>query len=80
MVGALILLVAASVPTVPPPTSSRFQPRSTATAHATARIQVISGVKFGQDYHIVPPSALRRSASLTEADGQVSAAELLEFQ
>jgi len=80
MVGALILLVAASVPMALPPTSSHFQPQSTATAHATARIQIISGVRFGQGHGLVPSSALRRSARLTEPDGQVSLAELLEFQ
>ena len=79
MVGTLILLVAASTLTSPP-TVSHLQPRSSATAHATARIQIISGVKFGQGYQAMPQSALRRSVSLTEADGQVRPAELLEFQ
>jgi len=79
MVGTLALLLAASVP-APSPAASHFQPRSSATAHATARIQIISGVKFGQDHQLVPPSAHRRSARLTEADGQVTSALLLEFQ
>jgi hypothetical protein len=80
MVGAYILLVAASLPAAAPPRSANLQPRPTATAHATARIQIISGVKFGQDYQVVPPSALRRAASLTDPDGQARPAELLEFQ
>jgi hypothetical protein len=41
---------------------------------------VISGVKFGADYTIEPAGAARRQALLTEADGQIRSAELLEFQ
>jgi len=80
MVGTLALLVVASLSTPAAPTPAEFKPRSTATAHATARIQVISGVKFGHDHQTVPSSALLRRASLIEADGQVKPAELLEFQ
>jgi hypothetical protein len=41
---------------------------------------VISGAKFGQGYSAVPSGAYRRSARLTDYDGQVKSAELLEFQ
>ena len=41
---------------------------------------IISGVKFGQGYQAVPSGADRRAARLTDFDGQVKSAELLEFQ
>lgn len=63
-----------------PSKPTNYHATSTASAHATARIMVISGVRFGQDYTAVPPSALRRVARLTDYDGQVRVAELLEFQ
>ncbi|MCL6741626.1 hypothetical protein LZ518_10835 [Sphingomonas sp. RB56-2] len=69
--------LAQSATSTPAPTSA-FRP--SVTAHATARIQIISGVKFGPGHDLVPPNALRRSASLIDADGQVRPAELLEFQ
>ena len=81
MVGAFILLAAVSAsPALAPAQAPAFRPTATATAHATARIMVISGAKFGQDYAEAPVSALRRSARLTDYDGQVRSAELLEFQ
>ena len=80
MVGLLMVLAAAS----PPQATASHSPapafRATASARATARIQVISGAKFGPSFTEVPPSALRRSARLTDYDGQVRSAELLEFQ
>ena len=79
MVGPFIFLAAASLPQAAAPSqTSAFRP--TATAHATARIQIISGVKFGPSQTAVPPSALRRSAQLSDYDGQIRSAELLEFQ
>ena len=81
MVGALVLLAAVSAsPASAPAQAPTFRPTATATAHATARIMVINGAKFGQDYAEVPASALRRAARLTDYDGQVRSAELLEFQ
>ena len=80
MVGTFALLLAANLPPASPPDASQSRPIATATARATARIQIISGVKFGPGCAAAPPSALRRSARLTEADGQVSSAILLEFQ
>ena len=81
MVTSLIILAAAlSQPVVTPPRATGFRPTATASAHATARIMVISGVKFGQDHNSSPAGATRRSAHLTDAAGQVRTAELLEFQ
>jgi hypothetical protein len=84
MVGPLLLWAAAalpqSVPATPAPNSSGFHPTATASAHATARIMVISGAKFGQGYSAVPSGAYRRSARLTDYDGQARSVELLEFQ
>jgi hypothetical protein len=80
MIGSLLLLAASSLPAPVPSKPSDYHPTSTASAHATARIMIISGVKFGQDYTAVPASALHRAARLTDYDGQVRAAELLEFQ
>jgi hypothetical protein len=84
MVGPLLLLAAAalpqSAPAAVPEKSASVRPSLTVSARATARITVISGVKFGAAYSAVPASAQRRSASLTDYDGQVRSAELLEFQ
>jgi hypothetical protein len=81
MIGSLILLAATLwQPAAPPVRDHGFRPAATASARATARIQVISGAKFGPDYSLVPASAQRRSARLIEADGRASSAELLEFQ
>lgn len=80
MVGPLLFLAAALSQAPEPARASRFRPTASASAHATARIQVISGVKFGQDYAAKPAGAARRSARLIDTDGQVSSAELLEFQ
>jgi hypothetical protein len=83
MVGPFFLLAAAlpqSIATLPSSKPSEFRAMATISAHATARIMVIAGVKFGPDHNIVPPSAQRRSAHLIDYDGQVRSAELLEFQ
>jgi hypothetical protein len=80
----MLLLAAAAltqpVAQPPAPKASSFRPATSATAHATARITIISGVKFGEAYSDIPASASRRSANLTDYDGQVRSAELLEFQ
>ena len=79
-----LLILAASALSAPSATEpvrpSGFRPTTSASAHATARIQVISGVKFGQDYAARPAGADRRSTLLTDVNGQVRPAELLEFQ
>jgi hypothetical protein len=79
MVGPLLFLAAAISQPVEL-SHSGFRPTATASAHATARIMVISGVKFGEDYHDATVSAHRRSATLTDYDGQSRSVELLEFQ
>jgi hypothetical protein len=82
MVGLLFLLAAASSSqsAAMPARAPGFRPTATASAHATARIRVISGVKFGPDFADGISDALRRSTRLIEYDGQVRSAELLEFQ
>jgi hypothetical protein len=84
MNGPILLLAAAAmtqpVAQSPTPKASNLRPTASVSAHATARIMVISGVKFGEGYSDIPASASRRSASLTDYDGQVRTAELLEFQ
>jgi len=78
MVGLLIFLAAANpAHSVAAPSPAPVAP---ATAQATARIRIISGVKFGPDYTQIPPNALRRSGRLIDYDGQIRSAELLEFQ
>jgi hypothetical protein len=81
MIGPLIFLAAAALP-LPTPSAPSHGPvfRPTATAHASARIRIISGVKFGQDYSAATTSGRRRAARLIDYDGQVRSAELLEFQ
>jgi hypothetical protein len=84
MVGSFLLLAAAlasqATPEARGSSANNFRPTSTVTAHAIARITIISGVSFGPDHLSVPADAARRSALLTDYDGQVRAAELLEFQ
>jgi len=79
-----MLLLAASALSVSsganPADPSTFRATTSVSVHATARITVISGVRFGADYTIEPAGAARRQARLIEADGQVRPAELLEFQ
>jgi hypothetical protein len=76
----MIFLAAASLPQLAAVPSQAPAFRPTATAHATARIQIIRGVEFGPNHTVVPPNALRRSAQLIDYDGQIRSAELLEFQ
>ena len=81
MVTSLIIVAAAlSQPVAVSPGSPSLRRTVSASAHATARIMIISGVKFGQDYTSRPAGAARRPALLADADGQVRRAELLEFQ
>lgn len=83
--GIFLLLAAAAA--VPQPASSPvqgradgFRPSSAVSAHATARIRIVSGVSFGPSHEGVRPAgASRRTVSLTEQGGSWSA-ELLEFQ
>jgi hypothetical protein len=82
MVGPLLFL-AASVS--PQPQLQPAQPvaparHTRATAHATATIRIISGVRFGPSYAASVAGADRRSSRLTDADGTTRPAELLEFQ
>lgn len=84
MIGPMLLLAAGALtqPVVRPVVQkpAGFHPTATVSAHATARIMVISGVKFGEGFSEFPASASRRSANLTDYDGQIRPAELLEFQ
>ena len=81
MVGTFLLLAAASLPSSAPPAPAGFRPTATASAHATARIRIVSGVKFGEGYTAaIPAGAALRSVRLTEYDGQIKSAELVEFQ
>ena len=83
--AAALLLMALASPTSPAfgPASQQaaaFQPASTATAQATVRIRVLSGVRFGSGQLEQPSTATRRAAEISEADGTVRRAQLLEFQ
>ena len=57
-----------------------FQPGSGATARATVKIRVVSGVRFGSGQLEAPSTALRRAVEISEADGTVRPAQLVEFQ
>jgi len=64
-----------------PAQASNFRPTSGVTARATASVRIVSGVRFGRNRYLAAPvEATRRPISLTEKDGQVVPAELLEFQ
>jgi chorismate synthase len=85
MFGPLVLLAASVSPLAQPaaPAGERmpiFQPSSGATAQATARIRVISGVKFGAGHAAATAGAEHRQDMITDADGQMRPAEMLEFQ
>ena len=85
MFGPLVLL-AASVSPAPPAPVPPAEPISSgrtvtrATAHATATIRIVSGVRFGPDKLAGAEGAARRKAVLTDAAGSARPAELLEFQ
>jgi len=85
MFGPLLLLAAMVSPEARPipaalARASTFQPVSGATAQATVSIRIMSGVRFGLDHPGDAPGGVRRSAELTDHDGQAHPAELLEFQ
>ena len=84
MLGPMLLLAAGALtqPVAKPVAQepAGFRPTATVSAHATARIMVISGAKFGEGLSEIPASASRRSANLTDYDGQIRSSELLEFQ
>ena len=85
MFGPVILLAALVSPAAPATGQgsermAKFQPSSRATASATVRIRIISGAQFGSDRLSGAEGAARRKAELTDADGLVRPAELLEFQ
>lgn len=80
------LLVAASIspaqPALPPARqgAASFHPASGVTAHATVSIRIVSGVRFGDGQLGEASPGARRTAEISEPDGTVRAAELLEFQ
>lgn len=85
MLGPVVLLAALASPLVPAMEQAaqpvaETRPVTRATAHATATIRIISGVRFGQNQLSGASGADRRRAVLTDADGLERPAELLEFQ
>ena len=83
--GPIALLAALVSPAVPateqgPVRTAKFQPSSRATATATVQVRIISGVEFGADRLSGAAGATRRKSELTDSDGLVRPAELLEFQ
>ena len=85
MSGILLLLAALASPDVrpvPPAPSAmeKFQPRSGATAHATASIRIVSGVSFGAGRQVDLPGTIQRSVRLEESPGVLRPAQLIEFQ
>ena len=84
MVGPMLILAALASPAVPAleqaTQPTHLRPGLSATARATVSIRIVSGVRFGSDQHSVAVGADRRKAELTDADGLVRSAELLEFQ
>jgi len=85
MFGPLVLLAASASPAAPavptaPDGMTNSRPTVTATAHAMARIRIISGVRFGSEEISGAEGAARRKAVLADADGAIRPAELLEFQ
>ena len=84
MVGPFLYLAALVSPLPQPAAPAAVRPAPSrpvrATAHARASITIISGVRFGPSYAAPVAGADRRSGRLTDADGTVRPAELLEFQ
>ena len=85
MFGPLALLAASALPAPASPSATGERAsgtiyRQAATARATASVTIISGIRFGADQPAQASGADRREARLTEADGQVTLAKLLEFQ
>ena len=85
MLGPVVLLAALASPAVPAAEQSarrgaEFRPTNSATAYATARIRIVSGVRFGSSQLPGAAGANRRRAELVDADGLIRPVELLEFQ
>ena len=85
MLGPVVLLAALASPVTPvmeqaaqPIAGTR--PAIRATAHATATVRIISGVRFGPNQLSGASGADRRRATLADADGLERPADLLEFQ
>ena len=81
MFGTLFLLAAsispAGTPIAQPPGKAGTQ---RVTAHATATIRIVSGVRFGPNQMSGATGADRRKVQLADANGLARPAELLEFQ
>ena len=80
MAATLIFVAAAGMAQAVSAAPTSLANRPGASARAIARIEIISGARFGPDHREIPPSARRRSARLIDGDGQIRPAELLEFQ
>lgn len=85
MLGPFLLVAAAIAPAHPalPPArqgAGSFRPASSVTAHATVSIRIVSGVRFGEGQLGEASPGSRRTAEISEPDGTVRPAELLEFQ
>ena len=85
MFGPLVLLAASIAPAQPAVTpaskgAANFQPTSSATAHATVSIRIISGVRFGENRLEGGETASRRKSLIRDPNGLERPAELLEFQ
>ena len=84
MVGPFLYLAASVSPLPQPAQPAAERPAASrpvhATAHARASITIISGARFGPSYSAPVAGAYRHSGRLTDADGTVRPAELLEFQ
>ena len=85
MFGPLVLLAASIAPAQPALTpaaqdAAGFQPTSSATAHATVSIRIVSGVRFGADQLEGAETASRRQGWIRDPNGLARPADLLEFQ
>ena len=78
MIASALLLAVATAQL--PATPASHRPTRTVSARATASIRIISGASFGAGRTSDVPGARRRATRLIEGEGQVFAAELLEFQ
>ena len=85
VIGPILLLAAMVSPEARPaaPALQRvahFQPTGGAAARATVSVRIVSAVRFGPGRGEQAAGATRRRVRLTEYDGAVTSAELLEFQ
>jgi hypothetical protein len=84
MIAPLLLAAvihSTGVPAEQPSASiSKFAPVSGASARATASVRIVSGASFGPERSVSMPGALRRTAQISDPNGQLRSAELLEFQ